>query len=146
MSEIVYTRGGLSVDDRGELLFINDFSLQKYKRFYVVSNHQPQFIRAWHGHKYESKGVVLLSGSAIVCAVKIDDWEHPSSDLPIHRQVLSAKTPGVLEIPKGYANGFMTLEPNTVVCFFSSSSLEESANDDIRFPATTWNPWSVEER
>jgi hypothetical protein len=30
--------------------------------------------------------------------------------------------------------------------FFSTSTLEESLRDDIRFPARYWDPWQVEER
>jgi dTDP-4-dehydrorhamnose 3,5-epimerase len=60
--------------------------------------------------------------------------------------VLSAKKPSILEIPAGFANGFMTLTPDTIVCFFSSATLDESAADDIRFPARLWDPWAVEER
>lgn len=146
MSEINYIPGGISVDDRGQLAYVNDFDLSKFKRFYLVSNHRQEFIRAWHGHKQEAKAVVVIQGSAIVAAVKVDDWHNPSKDLPIFRTVLSANKPGVLQIPPGYANGFMTLEPDTIVCFYSSSTLEESANDDFRFDAHLWNPWNIEER
>ena len=40
--------GGLAVDDRGEVGFINDFNFDRVKRFYWVSNHISGFIRAWH--------------------------------------------------------------------------------------------------
>ena len=54
-SKIEFVAGGLAVDDRGSLKFINDFALAGYKRFYVVENHKQGFIRAWHGHKHEAK-------------------------------------------------------------------------------------------
>jgi len=52
--------GGLSVDDRGQLSCVNgfDFKDSKIRRFYTVSNHQQGFVRAWHGHKFESKYVM----------------------------------------------------------------------------------------
>lgn len=146
MGEVEFISGGISVDDRGQLIYANDFQLDGYKRFYAVSNHRAEFVRAWHGHRYESKAVFVMSGSAVVAAVKVDHWESPSRDLPVTRQILSSKRPGVLLIPAGYANGFMTLEAGTVVCFFSSSTLEASMGDDIRFPADYWNAWQVEER
>lgn len=146
MSEIEYIPGGLSVDDRGQLAYVNEFSLNGYNRFYLVSNHRAEFIRAWHGHKQEAKAVCVIKGSAIIAAVKVDNWENPSKNLPVHRTVMSAKKPGILKIPAGYANGFMTLEEGTIVCFYSTSSLEESANDDFRFEAHYWNPWNIEER
>lgn len=138
--------GGISVDDRGELIYANDFPLETFKRFYVVKNHRSPFVRAWHGHKAESKAVFVMSGSAVVAAVKIDDWGRPSKSLPIEKFVLSSKKPSVLLIPAGYANGFMTLEQDSTVCFFSNRTLDESLGDDFRYPADYWNPWHVEER
>ena len=52
--------GGRSVDDRGEVGFINDFDLAEAKRFYTVTNHQAGFVRAWHGHRNEAKYVTVL--------------------------------------------------------------------------------------
>jgi hypothetical protein len=40
----------------------------------------------------------------------------------------------------------MTLTPNTKLIFFSTATLDESSEDDIRFPARFWDPWSIEER
>lgn len=144
--QVTFTSGGLSVDDRGQLSFINELDLRKYKRFYLVSNHRAEFVRAWHGHKQEAKGVVVVKGAAIVAAVPIEDWDTPAKETVVNRYVLSDKKPGILEIPPGYANGFKTLEEETILCFFSTSSLEESASDDFRFPANYWDPWNVEER
>jgi dTDP-4-dehydrorhamnose 3,5-epimerase-like enzyme len=139
-------KGGVAVDDRGEVGFINDFDFTGVKRFYTVCNHQAKFIRAWHGHRHEAKYATVVCGSMLVCCVRIDDWDNPSADLPIQRFVLSAKTPAVLHIPAGYANGFMSLSDDAKIIFFSTSTLQESLNDDIRFPARKWNPWTIEER
>ena len=142
----VVLSGGLAVDDRGELGFVNDFHFQGVKRFYTVSNHRAGFIRAWHGHRNEGKYVTAVLGSAVVAAVRIDDWENPSRALSVDRFVLSAKKPSVLFIPPGYANGFMSLTDDLKLMFFSTSTLEESANDDIRFDSRMWDPWHVAER
>lgn len=146
MDKLEFLPGGLAVDDRGSLKFINDFSLDGYKRFYVVENHKQGFIRAWHGHKHEAKAVVCLQGSAIVAGVKVDDWENPSPALPVERFVVTSAKPGALLIPAGYANGFMSLTADTILMFFSSSTLAESAADDIRFESRLWDPWKIEER
>lgn len=140
------TSGALAVDDRGAVGFVNAFNPSSYRRFYVVRNHASGFVRAWHGHRFESKAVTVLSGTALVCAVKPDDWDSPSPNLNVSRFVLSESAPGILEIPAGWANGFMTLLPETRLLFFSSASLEESKTDDIRFDARLWDPWRVEER
>lgn len=138
--------GGLSVDDRGEIAFVNDFNFESVKRFYMVSNHKAGFVRAWHAHKREAKYVTAVSGAAVVGAVKIDDWDKPSGDLPVGRYVLSSKKPQVLYIPPGYANGFMSLTSDLKLIFFSTAKLEESANDDIRYDARYWDIWNVVER
>ena len=138
--------GGLSVDDRGEVTFINDFNFESVKRFYMVSNHKAGFVRAWHAHKREAKYVAAVTGAAIVGAVKIDDWDKPSVDLPVGRYVISSNKPQVLYIPPGYANGFMSLTSDLKLIFFSTAKLDESANDDIRYDARYWDIWNVVER
>lgn len=142
----ILTKGGLSVDDRGTVSFVNDFDFKNVKRFYVVENHKQGFIRAWHGHKNESKYVFVVKGSAVVAAVKIDNWENPSKNLQVNRFTLSEKTPSVLFIPAGYANGFMSLSEDAKLIFYSTSELKDSLNDDIRFDAHYWDVWKVEER
>ena len=139
-------KGGVSVDDRGFVAFVNDFDMAPVRRFYSVGNHRAGMVRAWHGHRHERKFMSVLHGSALACCVRIDDWEDPSPDLRVDRFVLSALTPAVLSIPAGFANGFMTLSEDALVTFFSTSTLEESAADDIRFPARLWDPWKIEER
>ena len=139
-------RGALAVDDRGEVGFVNEFGFADVKRFYTVSNHATGFVRAWHGHRHEAKYVLAVSGSALVCCVEIDDWDHPSQELAVQRFVLSDRSPAVLHVPAGYVNGFMTLTPDAKLMFFSTSTLDESLGDDIRFPARYWDPWQVEER
>ena len=138
--------GGLSVDDRGEITFVNDFDFESVKRFYLVSNHKAGFVRAWHAHKHEAKYVTAVSGAAIVGAVKIDDWDKPSGDLPVGRYVISSNKPQVLCIPPGYANGFMSLTSDLKLIFFSTAKLDESAGDDIRYDARYWDIWNVSER
>jgi dTDP-4-dehydrorhamnose 3,5-epimerase-like enzyme len=142
----VLLAGGLAVDDRGELGFVNDFHFEGVKRFYTVANHRQGFIRAWHGHRREAKYVTVVSGAAVLGAVAIDDWENPSRELNVKRFVVSARKPAVLYIPPGCANGFMSLTEDTKLMFFSTSTLEESLDDDIRFDSRRWDIWGVLER
>lgn len=139
-------QGNVAVDDRGEVAFVNDFDFKGVKRFYTVSNHRKGFVRAWHGHKHEDKYVTAVNGAFLTCCVAVDDWENPSPDLPIHRFVLSDRTPAVLFVPSGYVNGFMSLTEHAKIMFFSTATLEDSLKDDIRFPPRTWDPWTVAER
>lgn len=138
--------GDIAADDRGHVTFINDFDFNNVKRFYMVENHAAGFIRAWHGHKNEGKYVFVPKGSILLGAVKIDNWETPSSNLNVEKYTLSEKKPKVIYIPPGYANGFMNLELNTKVLFFSTSTLSESMGDDFRYQYDKWNIWSIEYR
>ena len=40
----------------------------------------------------------------------------------------------------------MSLSDDAKVVFFSDSTLEDSLNDDFRFPARYWDIWHIEER
>mgnify|MGYP003345971006 CR=1 FL=1 len=131
--------GGISVDDRGFVRFVNDFNFSDVKRFYQVCNHERGFIRAWHGHKNEAKYVYVSKGTALVGAVNLETEE-------IKKFVLTDKKPTILYIPSGFANGFKTLEEDTQILFFSTSLLEQSLNDDIRFEYNKWNIWEDEYR
>ncbi len=140
--------GGVAVDDRGQLTFANDFNFSGVKRFYMVENFSANTIRAFHGHAKEAKYVLIVSGSAIVAAVKVADFSNPDKSEKLNRFVLSSRKPSLLFIPPGYANGFKPLEKDTKIIFFSTSSLEESKGDDYRFPADYWGKevWEVENR
>jgi dTDP-4-dehydrorhamnose 3,5-epimerase-like enzyme len=103
-------------------------------------------VRAWHAHRREAKYVTVLQGAALVGTVAIDDWQNPSKNLEVQRFVLSSKNPSILFIPSGYANGFMSLTEDTKLMFLSTSTLEESKGDDVRYDARYWDIWSVVER
>ena len=133
-SKIEKTQGALFGDDRGFLRFVNDFNFEGVKRFYQVENHSKNFVRAWHGHDREGKYVYVPKGSALVGAVNMATEE-------IFKTIITSQSPSVLFIPPGYANGFKTLEEGTIVMFFSTSTLNESKGDDIRFDYDNWNIW-----
>jgi dTDP-4-dehydrorhamnose 3,5-epimerase len=131
--------GGIAVDDRGSVSFVNDFYFSDIKRFYMVENHRVGFIRAWHGHEKEGKYVFVAKGAALIGAVEMN-----SSDPK--KFILSDKSPRILFIPPGYANGFKTLEEGTRIIFYSTSTLEESLGDDIRFSFDHWDIWKEDFR
>jgi len=131
--------GGVSVDDRGSVRFVNDFNFKDVKRFYQVENHSKGFIRAWHGHLLESKYVYVTKGTIKLIVRKLLTFEdadkklHVSLDCEYETVILSHQSPKVLYIPQGYANGFKTLEENTSVLFFSTVTMEDAMHDDYRF-------------
>lgn len=138
--------GGTATDDRGTLAFVNDFDPSSCRRCYLVTNHSAGFVRAWHGHRNEAKYVSVLRGAAIVAAVRVPDWDHPDKNAKVYRYVLCERSPSVLFVPPGYANGAMSLTGDTVIQYFSTATLADSRGDDIRIDARFWNPWQVEER
>jgi dTDP-4-dehydrorhamnose 3,5-epimerase-like enzyme len=139
MREVEVLQGGLAVDDRGSVRFVNGFDFSDVKRFYQVENHRQGFVRAWHGHKKEGKYVYVSSGSALIGVV---DMETET----IKKFTLSAKTPKVLFIPPNHFNGFKNLEDNTSVLFFSTTTLDESLGDDIREAHDKWDIWEEDFR
>jgi dTDP-4-dehydrorhamnose 3,5-epimerase len=132
-------KGDISVDDRGRVSYINDFDFKDVKRFYMVENHEKGFIRAWHGHKNEGKYVYVVSGTALVGVVNLKSES-------IYRYVFSADKPTILYVPPNHANGFMTLTDDAKLLFFSTSTLEDSLGDDIRFNWDKWDIWEIERR
>ena len=138
--EVILIEGGISVDDRGSLRFANDFNFEGVKRFYQVENHRRGFIRAWHGHRNEGKYVWVASGTALIGVVPLDTNDGDMEK--VKKFVLSYKKPNILWIPAGNYNGFMSLEEDTKIMFFSTSTLEESKNDDIRKEYYTWDIWN----
>jgi dTDP-4-dehydrorhamnose 3,5-epimerase len=152
----VLLQGKVSVDNRGCISFVNDFDMSDVKRFYIVKNHQPNFIRAWHAHRRERKYVMAIRGAAIVVAIPLSELEVVNNHFPedmmdgmynFTQATLSGGSPAIFCIPPGYGNGFKTLTPDTELIFFSSATLEESKNDDIRFSAQLCrDAFDVEER
>jgi len=135
--------GGLAVDVRGQLSFINDLEGFVPKRFYIVQNHQQGYIRAFHGHQTEAKMVYIFQGAALFYLIKTEDFEIQlkKKDLspadwvlaPV-KYILSDRKPQALFIPPGYFNGFKTLTADTKLMFLSSKTLIEAKGDDFRIP------------
>ena len=136
-------RGGLAKDERGQLAFVNDFRFEGVQRFYVVTAERVGCVRAWQAHRREAKYVIASRGASVIGAVAIDDWARPSKSAEIDRRVLSAQEPAILFIPPGYANGNMSLTSDAQLIFFSTSTLEESQLDDVRYPPDYWDIWKL---
>ena len=147
-SQITLIRGGIGIDDRGSVSFINDFNFNSVKRFYVIKNFSKDTVRAFHGHLKEAKYVYVAKGSAIIAAVKMSSTKNPDKNEKVERFVLSDYSPSILYIPPNHANGFKVLEEDTIILFFSTSTLEETKEDDYRFPYDYWGEdvWKIENR
>ncbi len=134
-------QGNIHTDERGILKFMNEFDMSIIKRFYTIQNANTEIIRAWQGHKIESKWFFVLKGSFKIGLVKIDDWDNPSPALKPEFYTLQESKHEVLYIPKGYANGFFALEPDAVLMIYSDYLLEDSKDDNFRFDTDLWVNW-----
>jgi dTDP-4-dehydrorhamnose 3,5-epimerase-like enzyme len=140
-SEVQLIKGNLFVDDRGTLSFVNDFHFEGVKRFYVVENHQIGYIRAWHAHRKEGKYVYVVSGAALIGVAPLEEIDGGYRLGEPKKFILSAQTPAILWIPPNNGNGFKSLSEDTKIIFMSTTTLEESKNDDIRFGYNSLNIW-----
>ena len=135
--------GGRFTDNRGTLFYFNEFSFNEVKRFYFIEHPSDKIIRAWQGHKKEKKHFVVIKGSFLICAVKIDNWEHPSKNLKVEKFYLKENKEQILIIPPGYVNGMKALENNSKLLVFSSGNLEEGKKDIFRFDKNYWFDWNL---
>lgn len=132
------TEGGIFSDTRGSVSFVNDFKFTDIERFYIITNSEENPIRAWQGHKLDTKNFYCVQGSFKISFVKIDDWDHPSKDLKVESIVLKSSESRVLQIPFGYANAVESLEKDSKLISFSTLPLEQAPHDDVRFEPTYW--------
>ena len=132
-------QGGLHVDMRGTVSFVNDFDFKGVDRFYTIRPHRAREPRGWTGHQRDHKWFTCVQGSFLVAVVKPDIWDSiPTSNLPIERYVLSAAKPSVLSVPPGHATGMMALSDDAILMVFSSGKIQDARNDDFRFALHVW--------
>ena len=136
-------KGDRIYDNRGSLRFSNDLKFKNIKRFYIVHNYNKNFIRAWHGHLKEEKYITCIKGTFQVSAVKINHHKNPSRTNKVYNYFLNSDDNNFLYIPKKYANGSMSLQSNSELLIFSTSTLQESIKYDIRYASDYWNPWKI---
>ncbi len=134
-------KGGEFEDSRGKLTYVNEFDLTPVKRFYAIKHPDKTVVRAWQGHRKESKWFKCISGSFVVAWKKIDDFENPSDTIKPDYVVLNKETNSILYVPPGYANGLKALEENSEILVFSDHKLGESLDDKIRFDKDLWLDW-----
>lgn len=133
-----HIQGNSFYDERGVLNFFNNFDLSQIVRLYEIMPSDTHTIRAWQAHQNEKKWFYCNSGTFIVNLIKLDNFEKPSKDLVAEKFYLEAEKPSILEISGGYATGFKAVKENSKLLVFSNFSVEESKQDDYRYPVDTW--------
>lgn len=138
MAQTKLIEGGLHVDQRGVVCFVNDFDFKGVDRFYTIKAHRIGELRGWIGHQRDHKWFTALSGTMLISVVVPDDWQNPSNDLPVQSFTLSAFTPAVLHVPPGHATASMMLSSDALLGIFSSGKIKDADSDDWRFDLKTW--------
>ena len=132
-------QGSIFSDVRGKLNFFNAFDMSKIVRFYEITPDNVDIVRAWQAHKNEMKWFYCHTGAFIVHLVEVDSFKQPSPHKNPIKIILEAKNPSILEITGGYATGFKAIEENSTLQVFSNFSVDESKNDDFRYPIEKWD-------
>jgi len=128
-------------DPRGTLEFFNSLDLQGVKRVYFISHNDTINVRAWQGHKSESKWFHVVNGSFKIVLVKPDNWDFPSEELDATAYSLTENDCTVLKVPGGYATGIKAMTANSKLMVFSNFTLAQSNLDDFRFDRNNWYKW-----
>ena len=127
-------KGGKHSDNRGRVIFNNDFHALGIKRIYTLENINAQFIRAWQGHKIEQRWFTSVAGSFKIKLIRLDNWDSPSKNLPVLEFTLTDETLDVLHVPANFVSSIQALEENSKLLVFADYDLGEIA-DEYRFPS-----------
>ena len=133
--------GNIFKDSRGIMHHTKDFTLENVCRFYTIGRTDIKTVRAWRGHKLETKYFVPIKDKFIVAWVKIDNFDNPNRNLKADYKILGDNEPLVLHIPPGYANGLGALAKNSIIGVFSDMENEKSVKEKIRYPSEWWFDW-----
>jgi dTDP-4-dehydrorhamnose 3,5-epimerase-like enzyme len=141
MDNPIIIQGEVHDDDRGSLQYFNDLDMTHIRRMYSIEIPNTTIVRAWQGHKLESKWFYVSAGKFKIVLVKPDNWVRPSMNLNVDEFILEAKNNQVLFVPSGYVNGFKALSSDSKLIVFSNTTLQESIDDNYRFDKALWYKW-----
>lgn len=139
MAQIIPIEGSTFSDARGNMKFFNTFDMKAVVRFYEISPANTEIIRGWQGHQKERKWFYCHTGAFMVQVVHIGARSSKENDIFPERFELRANVPIILEVPAGNATAFKATEEGSKLMVFSDFTLQESIEDDLRFPLETWN-------
>jgi dTDP-4-dehydrorhamnose 3,5-epimerase len=133
------TKGGIHSDARGKLVFFNDFSMERIKRFYEINPGNTTIIRAWQGHLNETKWFYCSKGAFTMYLIAIDKKGQLRPDIKVEHHLLDSTTPTILEVPGGFASGFKSTIEDSKLTVYSDVSVSTSIEDDYRFDINQYN-------
>lgn len=124
--------GNRHSDQRGILLYNNDFDASLIKRIYIIENENLEFKRGWQGHQIEQRWFSAVSGSFKIQLIKIDNWEKPSVNLEAFTYLIDSEKLNVLHVPQGYVSSIQSLELNSKLLVMADYLLGE-IKDEYRY-------------
>lgn len=124
--------GSCHSDERGILLYNNNFDASLIKRIYIIENEKIEFIRGWQGHQIEQRWFSAVTGRFKIQLIKIDNWEEPSKDLEVFTYLIDSEELNVLHVPSGYISSIQSLELNSKLLVMADYLLGEN-KDEYRF-------------
>ena len=124
--------GNIHSDDRGSLLYNNDFDATSVKRVYFIENRDLDFKRGWQGHKIEQRWFSAVAGSFEITLIKIDDWQMPIQLSSRIKYILGAQHFTILHVPSGYITSIQALSDSSRLMAMSDYLLNE-IEDNFRF-------------
>jgi len=124
--------GNRHSDQRGILLYNNDFDASLVKRIYIIENENIEFKRGWQGHQIEQRWFSAVTGKFEIQLIKIDNWENPSKDLEIFNYIIDSDKLNVVHVPSGYISSIQSLELNSKLLVMADYLLGEN-KDEYRY-------------
>ena len=124
--------GNCHSDQRGTLLYNNDFDASVIKRIYVIKNVDLEFKRGWQGHQIEQRWFSAINGKFKIQLVEIDNWEKPSANLEVFTYFIDSEKLNVLHVPRGYVSSIQSLELDSKLLIMADYFLGE-ITDEYRY-------------
>lgn len=140
-------------DDRGylfEVIHSSDPYVTKFGQVYFVGNRTAFTIRAFHKHSELHDWFSIVHGAAKF--VLVDDRRDSATYRKTDILIGSARKPSLIIVPPGVYHGWMSLEPETLMCSVASHEYNRNSPDEVRIRPDALhdvigqNPWIVEGR
>lgn len=129
------------MDHRGTVSFVNDFDMALVKRVYWIKHDDCVFIRGWQGHLKERKWFCATAGSFEMKLLATDSFSAPFEKVRLFSFVLNSEEPSIIYAPGGFLSSFRAVKAGSVLQVYSDCTLEQSKDDDYRFPLDKWDLW-----
>jgi len=133
MTRTKLINGGRHQDERGKLIFNNEFDATRVKRLYCIENKSTKKARAWQGHQIESRWFAVAHGKFEIKIIQVDDWQKPDPHLPQEVYEINDARLDILHVPPGYITSIKSLYNQSKLIVMADYHLGE-IEDNYKFP------------